>query len=140
MTGLSYMSRWGVPRTKPPYLLEGSGPPPTKPVIKACPYLSDHSLIEIGVLNVVIENPLIQKYLSPKLLWGKTNIRPKGFVFGANSLRAYFILKNVSCPLTGRKPPHPGLFSGGPRCWARSSSIAANKVQLVYFRLNWEWV
>ncbi len=41
-------------------------------------------------------------------------------------------------PLTGRTlpPPHPSLFLGGPRCLARSVPMVANKVRLIFFRLN----
>ncbi len=33
-------------------------------------------------------------------------------------------------------PPHPGLSLGGPRSGARSAQTTANKVWLIYFRLN----
>ncbi len=35
--------------------------------------------------------------------------------------------------------PHPRLFLGVPRCRPRNAPMAANKVQLVYVRLNLEW-
>ncbi len=42
--------------------------------------------------------------------------------------------KDTMSPHAGRKPPppNPGLFFlGGPRCWAQSAPMVANKVRLI---------